>query len=98
MNARNALVRVRLDLFCSLVALVFAAPSLLYPLGHDQAVHLYVGRAWLHGGLPYRDAFEYKPPGIFAIHALLVAVFGEQEWPIRMADLFALFALATGCW
>src|SRR5262252_10503852 len=71
---------------CAIVfAIAFAAPSVIYPLGHDHGVHAYVGREWLHGGLPYRDAFDHKPPGIFALHAFAMALFGEGEWPIRVA-------------
>ncbi len=76
------------------LAVAVGACTLAYPFGHDQGVHFYVGREWLeHGALPYRDAFDYKPPGIFLIHALLIAVFGEHQWPIRLAELCCVLAL-----
>src|SRR5689334_8861317 len=85
-----ALARTRFaDAIGAFIAFLFAVPSLSYPFGHDQAVHFYIGREWLRGGLPYRDAFDYKPPAIYALHAMLVALFGEAEWPIRAADLVA---------
>ncbi len=86
-----------LDVALIVLAVVFAAPSLIYPFGADQAVHFYVGRNWLHGGLPYRDAFDYKPPGIFALHALLIALFGEEQWPARAADILGIVALGAAC-
>jgi hypothetical protein len=48
--------------------------------------------------LPYRDAFDHKPPGIFALHALAMALFGEGEWPIRVADVAGVLALGVCCW
>lgn len=49
----------------------------------------------LAGALSYRDSFDIKPVGIFALHAL-TAAFGPFS---RMAiDIVAIaFAAATGC-
>jgi Dolichyl-phosphate-mannose-protein mannosyltransferase len=87
-----------LDVGLALVAVAFASPSIVYPFGRDQGVHFYVGRAWLHGGMPYRDAFDYKPPGIFALHAALIAAFGEEQWPVRIADVACVLAMGVACW
>jgi hypothetical protein len=47
-----------------LVGLLLAAQRIP---GADEDLFRYVGYAWSQGDLPYRDAFENKPPGIFLI-------------------------------
>lgn len=87
-----------LDVALIALAVLVASTSLTYPFGGDQAIHFYVGREWAsHGALPYRDAFDYKTPGIFALHALLYAVFGAAEWPIRLAEIACVLALGATC-
>jgi len=72
------------------------ASSLAYPFGWDTAVHYYVGREWLlRGAVPYRDAFDHKPPGIHFIHALCIYLFGEHMWGIRVAELASVVALGV---
>ena len=63
-------------------------PSILYPFHPDQAMFAYIGDRWLHGGLPYRDAWDVKPPGIFALYAAAQAVFGRGMAAARWADLY----------
>lgn len=93
-TVRRRFVEHRLDIALVLVAVALGVPSLWFPFGSDQAIHYYVGREWvLHGAIPYRDTFDYKTPGIFVVHALLIAVFGEQTWGIRLADLACTIVL-----
>jgi hypothetical protein len=66
--------------------LLLGAPTLLYPYGRDQAMFAYVGAVWRHGGLPYRDAWDVKLPGIYAVYALV----GGVEWGPRLLDLVAI--------
>ncbi len=75
-------------------ALAFGAVSLFYPFGGDQGLYAYVGREWLQGTIPYRDAMEQKTPLIFALHALLVLLTGTNMWAIRAAELG--FVLVVG--
>ncbi|MEZ4338019.1 MAG: hypothetical protein R3B82_15475 [Sandaracinaceae bacterium] len=59
----------------------------------DQSVHWYVGRRWLEGLTPYATGMDTKPPGVFAIHALSVLVFGDHQYAVRVVDLaFVLLA------
>jgi hypothetical protein len=83
--------RHRLDAALALCALGFGWVSLLYPFGRDQSLFFYIGREWFtRGAIPYRDAIEHKPPGIFVIHGILIRIFGEAMWPIRLFDLGAV--------
>lgn len=79
-------------LFALLIAL--RLPSLAQPAGADQGLYAYVGTRILQGELPYRDAWDQKPPAIHFTYALLYAV-----WPsdpvIAAADLAAALAIAA---
>ncbi len=77
------------------LAFVHGLPSLAYRLGHDQAMFFYIGREWLHGRIPYRDAFDVKPPGIYAVYALSIALFGERLWAPRLLELFAVLGMGA---
>lgn len=83
------------DVFGIGLALVYAWPSTAYRFGRDQALFYYIGREWLHGSVPYRDAFDLKPPGIYAVHALAIALLGPHEHSIRILDVLAVLATAV---
>jgi hypothetical protein len=53
-----------------------------------------VGREWLKGSVPYRDTFDLKPPGIYLVHAISVALFGDHQASIRILDILGV--VATG--
>lgn len=76
-------------------AILYAIPSFFYPFGRDQSILYYVGREWLRGRMPYRDALDVKPPAIYLVHALAIDLFGEHQWGIRVFDLLVLFAIAA---
>jgi len=88
----------RFDLLCILLAIIYSLPSLGYPFGRDQAAHYYIGREWLNGLLPFRDAFDQKPPGIYLVHALSIILFGARQWAIRIMDLAALLVIGFTAW
>src|SRR4051794_10368215 len=83
-----------LDVALACVAFVAGAPSLFYPLGRDQGLYFYVGREWLQRGrFPYLDSFDVKTPGIYAVHALAIALFGEVAWGARLLELACVVAV-----
>jgi 4-amino-4-deoxy-L-arabinose transferase-like glycosyltransferase len=84
-----------LDITLLLIAIAITLPTLAYPLFRDQAHHFYVGRWWIEGLQPYRDAFDLKPPFIFGLHAIGCALFGVQQWWIRLLDILATLGIAT---
>ena len=61
--------------------------------GRDQGIYAMVARITLDGGMPYRDAFDFKPPGIFVIFALSRALFGSAQWGIRVVEVAGLAAM-----
>lgn len=66
-----------------LIALVLVTrlPALLHwgPID-DEAVYAVVGKVMLHGGLPYADAIERKPPLLFGVYWATFRLFGEHNW------------------
>lgn len=83
-----------LDGALATLAVAFGWCTLFYPFGRDQGLYYYVGREWaLRGSVPYRDILDHKTPGIYLVHGALVALFGQQLWAIRVAELLAVVAL-----
>lgn len=46
-----------------------ALQILAFSFGRDQGIYALVGEGLLHGQLPYRDLWDFKPPGIFFVYA-----------------------------
>ena len=58
---------------CSLLAVAaigaaLLAPTLTYPFGRDQGVFAAAADIIERGGVPYRDIWDVKPPGIFYLY------------------------------
>ncbi len=80
----------------TLFALIPATPYAQIPKT-DSSVFLYTGRQILAGQLPYRDIFDHKPPMIYFINALGLAVGGSSSWGVwAMQVLFVLAAAISG--
>lgn len=75
-------------------AALYALPTITYPLGRDLALFLYVGERWLHGRLPYRDTYDFKPPGIYVVNAITAALFGESQWGVHVVDIAAVLTMS----
>lgn len=64
-------------LLAVLAAIAFVAiriPYLPVPLERDEGEYAYIAQRILAGDVPYRDAFDQKPPGVFAVYALALTV------------------------
>lgn len=87
--------RLFLALACVLLAL--RLPSLVQPMGADQGLYAYVGERILDGGLPYRDAWDQKPPAIHVTYAAM-----RRLWPhpsvVPAADLVMTVVSALLLW
>lgn len=77
------------------LVLLFALrlPSLVQPAGGDQFLYSYVAQRVLDGGVPYRDAFEQKPPGVFGVYAVMWGAW-PRESVVAAADLLAAALVA----
>ena len=66
---------------------------LMFRYGRDQGIYATVADAILRGGMPYRDAWDFKPPGIYVVYAMARAVFGSGQWGIRLVEIAGLASL-----
>jgi hypothetical protein len=75
-------------LFAALaVALLLARlPSLVQPAGGDQGIYAYVGQSILKGEVPYRDAWDQKPPGVHLTYAAMLGLW-RNDAVVATTDL-----------
>jgi len=78
-----------------LLIIAWAISSLWWPMGRDQGIFAWVGDTILHGGVPYRDAWEQKGPLTHYPYALAQALFGRTMWGIRLLDFIPVAAAAA---
>ena len=75
---------------CSALAALWLMMSFTYPLGWDQGLFAWVGNAIVRGGMPYRDAWDFKGPLVYYTFALAQWLFGVHLWSIRLLDAVLL--------
>ena len=79
-----------------LFAFLRALPNLSYPMGRDQGTYCVIGQGLLNGQHLYLNLWDNKPPGIFAIFALLVKVFGHVPWSVGVVEVFWVLIISYG--
>ncbi len=57
----------------AIVFVLVRIPFVDLPLERDEGDYAYVAWRMLEGDVPYRDAFDQKPPGIYGVYAALFA-------------------------
>jgi len=67
---------------------------LLFSFGRDQSIYAMVGDGILQGRMPYRDVWDFKPPGVFLAYALAQAVFGKTMVAVRLLEVAGLLGVA----
>lgn len=77
-----------------LIAFVLLENTLL-PYGRDQSIYAVVARTMLDGGAPYKDAWDFKPPGIYVLYAIARALFGSGMQAVRMFESLGLLSLVA---
>ena len=82
----------------AVAALAFALlriPYVSVPLERDEGEYAYIAQRSTHGEVPYRDAFDQKPPGVFLAYRGAFALFGQSIEGIHLF-LYAWTALTAG--
>jgi hypothetical protein len=64
-----------------------------FDYGLDQGIYAVVADVMWGGGSPYRDAWDFKPPGIFFVYAGARAVFGHAMDSVRWLEAAGLVSL-----
>lgn len=83
-----------LRLFCSLVVVWAASQLILLGFGRDQSIYAVVGQGIVNGQMPYRDLWDFKPPGIFLVYAAADVLFGARMWGPRLLEAFGMLTTA----
>ena len=83
--------RIALAIAAALVLVRF--PSIVQPMGADQALYAYVGERIRAGGLPYRDAWDQKPPAVHFLYAGMRSLWSSDA-VVPAADIAAAAAVA----
>jgi hypothetical protein len=74
--------------------IAFSALQVLsFSFGRDQSIYALVGEGVLHGKMPYRDLWDFKPPGIFLAYALAQGVFGRGMAAIRVLEAAGMIGM-----
>lgn len=85
-----------LFLLAFLVLLPYA--PYLHPIpNRDSGLFLYAGWRMLHGEVPYRDVWDHKPPLIFFIDALGLALGGGSCWGVWVLEIVSLGGALALC-
>jgi 4-amino-4-deoxy-L-arabinose transferase-like glycosyltransferase len=73
--------RARLWLALLLLLIVAHLPALAHPRAiDDEQIYSVVAREMLHGGRPYLDVVERKPPLLFVVYAAVLGAAGPRNW------------------
>lgn len=76
----------------ALLVLVPASPFIQRLTSWDSGVFLYIGWQMGSGALPYRDLWDHKPPLIFVIDMVGLALGGGSRWGVWALELVSLTA------
>lgn len=80
------------------LAAYLAWRSLGWPLIHDAPLMHYIAWIVARGGVPYRDVFDMNLPGVYLIHAGVIALLGRGDVAWRIFDLAWLAATMALLW
>lgn len=87
--------RLRPALALAAFVLITRCPALLHPKAiDDEQVYSVAAIEMLHGGKPYLDAVERKPPLLFEMYRAVFAVAGPYNW-VALHAAAVLWTLAT---
>jgi len=86
-------MHTRLFLALACVLVIARLPSLAQPMGADQGLYAYVGERILAGEIPYRDAWDQKPPAIHYTYAAMRAAWAHPG-VVAAADMLTAIGVA----
>lgn len=79
------LVLLKYQWFLLIVGILFSlGASMIYPIHPDEKVFIHIAETMVAGGVPYRDVFDNKPPGIYLLLSPFVAIFGPNLTILRL--------------
>jgi len=94
LNILQNILLLVLTIIVVMTILVQANPATNLP-ARDYGWYLYVGEQITHGKLPYKDAWENKPPAIFYTNAIGLWIGRGSRWGIWVLEFVVLL---TAIW
>ncbi len=79
------------------VFLFACSQILMFPFGRDQGVYAVIADRILAGGMPYRDAWDIHPPGVYYAYALAEWLCGHRMVALRILEVTGLLSLYFPC-
>ena len=70
-----------------IAAAVIRGRLLAIPFERDEGEYAYIAQQMLKGVLPYESAYSMKLPGIYAVYAVILAVFGQTQTAVHLGLL-----------
>lgn len=70
------------------------SPIFMSHVYRDSGVFLYTGWRLVEGEIPYLDVWDHKPPIIFFINAIGLAVTNDSRWGVWLIEVIFLFIAA----
>ena len=67
-----------------LVFIGFRWTLISIPFERDEGEYAYIAQQVLQGEVPYNDAFDQKPPGVFLIYTIAMLIFGQSVQGIHL--------------
>jgi hypothetical protein len=90
-NPLRSVLLIALFAILALTVLTQANPGTEIP-NRDYGFYAYIGKQIVQGHLPYRDAWESKPPAIFYLNALALRLGRGLRWGIWLVEFTFLFS------
>lgn len=88
---RELVIPILVSLVGTILALFPSNPNNMTLPSRDSAVFLYVGWRFLNGDMPYRDVWDHKPPLIYFVDALGIALTPDSLWGIWILRFLFIF-------
>ncbi len=88
---REIVVPILISMIGTIIALHPSNPSNATLPSRDSGVFLYVGWRFLSGDVPYRDIWDHKPPLIYFVDALGIALSPNSLWGVWFLQAIFIF-------
>jgi len=85
-------------LLATLCVLLPVSPAFAPSVGVDSGVFMYSGWRILNGEMPYGDLWDHKPPIVYYINALGLAISNGSRWGVWILELLSLFIAVFLCY
>ena len=88
---QESVIPILVSLLGTIIALFPSNPNNMTLPSRDSGVFLYVGWRFLNGDMPYRDVWDHKPPLIYFVDALGIALTPDSLWGIWLLRFIFIF-------